>query len=312
MADVTIRGVTYTGVAKLDLDKSGGGSALFYDTESADAVASDLLVGKTAFGASGLITGTKQPPSGSISITENGAVDVTDYATALVNVQSGGGGPTASDAILLVTVAAGSTVTATKGTTTLVPTLWTTAADSTKECALFIIEAAQFDSTTPWTIVATNGTNTKSASVLVDANNEYSIDLRFNLYLFDSGVVSPYVFTRKSGTVTINEGIYVKAGVGGTAYCIATPAVDFTNYSKLCMNVSEIDVNKDRRSRVYFSTTQSTSAVGYVGATGTGTFKVDISTYAALYYVGLFTNNNGGFTVDKVWLEPMVIGNNGQ
>lgn len=202
MADVSIRGVTYTGVAKLDLDKSGGGSAIYYDTEDADAVAADILTGKKAYGASGLITGTRQPPSGSISITENGSVDVTDYATALVNVQGGGGGPTASDAILTVTAPAGSTVTATKGSTTLVPTLWTTAADASQECALFVIPPAQFDANTPWTVTATSGTDTISDTVTIDSAKQYDVELSYNLYLIKDGVIkTPYSTTATGVTI---------------------------------------------------------------------------------------------------------------
>ena len=205
MADVTIRGVTYTGVSKLDLDKSGGGSAIYYDTEDADAVASDILTGKKAYGSSGLITGTRQPPSGSISITDNGAVDVTDYATALVNV-SGGGGPTAADAVIYVSAPAGATITATKGSVTIVPTLWISS-DSNQENALFVIEATDFDST-PWTVTATSGAQTASETVIVSENKSYNVQLSFAVYFIKQGILQDGLATNLygGGTITVVDG----------------------------------------------------------------------------------------------------------
>ena len=55
---VIITGVTYSSVPEVDIPKSGGGTAKFYDTASADAVAGDILTGKTAFGASGSVSGS--------------------------------------------------------------------------------------------------------------------------------------------------------------------------------------------------------------------------------------------------------------
>lgn len=63
MADIVIRGVTYSGIDTVTFSKSGGGTEQFIQ------------------------------PSGTISITENGTVDVTDYATAVVNVSGGGADP---------------------------------------------------------------------------------------------------------------------------------------------------------------------------------------------------------------------------
>ena len=56
--NVIINGVTYQNVPEVDIPKSGGGKAKFYDTASADVSGADLLTGKTAFGASGAVSGS--------------------------------------------------------------------------------------------------------------------------------------------------------------------------------------------------------------------------------------------------------------
>ena len=56
--NVMINGVTYQNVPEVDIPKSGGGTAKFYDTASADVSGADLLTGKTAFGASGAVSGS--------------------------------------------------------------------------------------------------------------------------------------------------------------------------------------------------------------------------------------------------------------
>ena len=56
--NVIINGVTYQNVPEVDIPKSGGGTAKFYDTASADVSGADLLTGKTAFGASGAVSGS--------------------------------------------------------------------------------------------------------------------------------------------------------------------------------------------------------------------------------------------------------------
>lgn len=56
--NVIINGVTYQSVPEVDIPKSGGGTAKFYDTASANAASTDILTGKTAYGASGSISGS--------------------------------------------------------------------------------------------------------------------------------------------------------------------------------------------------------------------------------------------------------------
>ena len=76
--NVIINGVTYQEVPEVDIPKSGGGSAKFYDTAAADVTSSDLLSGKTAFGASGSVNGgmaNNGAVSGEIE-TKEGSVSV--------------------------------------------------------------------------------------------------------------------------------------------------------------------------------------------------------------------------------------------
>lgn len=79
--NVIINGVTYQNVPEVDIPKSGGGTAKFFDTSAADASAADILTGKTAYGPSGAVGG---------SMADNGAVGGTISTKAgTINVPAG-------------------------------------------------------------------------------------------------------------------------------------------------------------------------------------------------------------------------------
>lgn len=76
--NVVINSVTYQNVPEVDIPKSGGGTAKFYDTAGANVAAGDLLTGKTAFGSSGEVSGSMAnngATGGSIS-TKAGTVTI--------------------------------------------------------------------------------------------------------------------------------------------------------------------------------------------------------------------------------------------
>lgn len=81
---VVINGVTYSNCPEVDIPKSGGGTAKFYDTSEADIVSADVLTGKTGFGPSGEVSGgmaNNGSTSGTIS-TKAGTVSIpTGYTS---------------------------------------------------------------------------------------------------------------------------------------------------------------------------------------------------------------------------------------
>lgn len=104
--NVIINSVTYQNVPEVDIPKSGGGTAKFYDTASADISAGDVLTGKTAYGSSGEVSGsmanngstsgTISTKAGTVTIpagyTSGGTVSISSTEQAKViasNIKSG-------------------------------------------------------------------------------------------------------------------------------------------------------------------------------------------------------------------------------
>ena len=54
---IVINGITYQNVPEVDIPKSGGGTAKFYDATEETVTAGDMLSGVKAIGASGEVTG---------------------------------------------------------------------------------------------------------------------------------------------------------------------------------------------------------------------------------------------------------------
>ena len=102
--NVIINGVTYSNVPEVDIPKSGGGTAKFYDTAGADISAGDVLTGKTAYGSTGAISGsmanngstggTIGTKAGTVTIpagyTSGGTVSLTNVSDCVAgNILSG-------------------------------------------------------------------------------------------------------------------------------------------------------------------------------------------------------------------------------
>lgn len=235
----------------------------------------------------------------------------------MVGGGSGGSGPSASDAILIVTVPTGSTVTMSKGGVTLTPTMWVKSADTSLDCAIFSIPASQFDSTTPWTVTATRVTDTAITTVLITTNREYEVQLSYLFYLYNRGdqrtsVTGGWASSHGGGSGvsmnTDNIEITQVATSGRGASVYSNNRIDFTDYS----TIHFIFTNSAASTYIYTKGGISDStnyveptfleATEFPVSASEAEMVVDISSITGLHYPRII----GGYAtlrIYKVWLE---------
>lgn len=241
-------------------------------------------------------------------------------------VGGGGGGLSPKNAVLVVTIPAGSTVTAIKGTTSLKPTLWTKGADSTLECAIFSIPASKFDSTTPWTVTATNGTNTASTTVLITTNKEYEAALSFALFIYNVGdqCSSATGGWGGNGTYTLAKTyINVPLASGGAYANVRTNTkIDLTDYATLyfewdgsiqvgtggtniTMWVAPNQISNRDVDTPSGATIQNQVGGDPQGTITIGTRQLDVSNLSGEYYIGFHAGRGGG--TDDGWPQAHLL-----
>jgi len=79
--NVTIAGAAYSSVPAVNLNKTGGGTAIYVDSSDANAGAGDIRSGKTAYVGGSKVTGTLVPGASTLTTktaTANGTYHATD------------------------------------------------------------------------------------------------------------------------------------------------------------------------------------------------------------------------------------------
>ena len=111
----------------------------------------------------------------------------------IFNMVGGGGGSLKNtDAVLIVSVPTGSTVTATKGGVTITPTIWVQNADNTLDSAIFSIPSSTFDANA-WTVTATLGADSASDTIVINSNEEFEMELSYGFFLYNKGTIETSV-----------------------------------------------------------------------------------------------------------------------
>ena len=228
----------------------------------------------------------------------------------------GGGGLQSTDAILRVIAPAGSTVTISKGTVSKSDQGHENADVNTLYDYYFIIHQSQFDSINSWTITATDGVDTATDTIIIDAADEYDVELSYTFYLYNSGYEYPSL-TGGFEYLAILGGNYSEVSpVKNSSTIRLAPSGSGTYLSKedgklwLYVNITEFD-NTGSGYRDFIVKSSRTSGTTFAGDTqidNTGVFSIDVSSLSGSYYIGVFCNSSGSsvhcyISFDKIWLE---------
>lgn len=212
------------------------------------------------------------------------------YGNPLIfGAKGGGSGPSASDAILTVSVPTGYTVTATKGSVTLTPTLWTAAADASIDCALFVVPPAQFDSTTPWTVTATDGATTLVDTVIINSNKQFSIGFVTKYFIRNGVLIDPTLVIFGNATASQVGGVYAVKTNSNNTGGLKAASVDLTSFTSLVIEVAA-------GSKSWKGT--GVPAIGY--GTNIRLSSDDVAGFSDLLYLNSSTSNitAGRYTLD--------------
>lgn len=228
------------------------------------------------------------------------------------NMVGGGSGGSLkdTDAILTVTVPTGSTVTAVKGGVTLTPTMWVQAANVTQDCALFVIAPTQFDSVNPWTVTATLGTDSATATVLINSNKQYDMELSYHYYLYNRGnqytdITGGYYSTGSTVTIEPTK-IHFTGSLDGYVLW-SQNQISRGNFTKLVVKIENESFGTTTYSGLaigFYATRSTSSQTPFVRVNQGGEQSLDISSVTNNRYIILYMSQTGEYCdVTQIWLE---------
>jgi hypothetical protein len=225
--------------------------------------------------------------------------------TNAARASAGGAFAGPNDAVLRVTVPAGSTATLSRGGVTRQGDGWEPVGESGSVAFLFAIYAAEL-SAEPWTVSATDGSGAATASIVIDSNKLYSLSISYRL----PTAYQEVAYLESSGAQHVDTGISASS-IGRCR--IVGRILDSTSYTALCgacASTSAIDNQKTlayRPADGYFYLDNN----GYLGASAIAantdfTLDFSVSSSALSVTVNGTTRSSSGtigaIASDNLWL----------
>lgn len=164
-----------------------------------------------------------------------------------------------------------------------------------------------------FTITATNGTKTKTETVLIDITGVYEIEIDYKLWLYKDGdpcedvtggwnatyyeQIKAYV---RNGYLEINS----SGGTSGYGYIDTKNLVDITGYTKICMEYTRPSAKNTFSIKTYSDSSRN-NPVGHdtpVSSVTRSIFKSDLTSQEKTNRIVGVLGDNTGY-VYKIWLE---------